>query len=300
MSSTRSPSQKGPATSASASRSGSGTPRRFSDGDAPARPQGGRVPRPPRADASPSPHQAKAGPDNTRASAVIVSHGQPSDPAPAEAALAAFSTGVARALPGWHVGSATLASPGALDAALAAAGPAPLIYPLFMTRGWFTGEALLKRLRDRHAQVLAPFGQDPGLAAMAATLVREVIAARGWQAGETRLFVAAHGSGRSPAPARDTGAFCDALAGQIGLAEIRAGFVEEPPYLADQAFDLGATSICLPYFAAKGGHVTDDVPEALELARFEGVLLDPIGCAPGAPGLAAAALRRAAGAALSA
>jgi len=239
-------------------------------------------------------------PKGPATSAVIVSHGQPSDPDPAEAVLSDFAGKVAHAMPGWHVGSATLAKPGALDAALEAAGPEPLVYPLFMTEGWFTGDALIERLRDRQAEVLLPFGRDPGLPDMAAELLRDVLEDQGWTASETRLFVAAHGSGRSPNPARNTRTFCDALATRIGMKEIRAGFVEEPPYLADRAFDLGKKAICLPFFAARGGHVTDDVPEALDLAQYEGVCLDPIGCAPGAPGLAAAALGRAADPALSA
>lgn len=50
---------------------------------------------------------------------LIVAHGQPSDPGPAEAALAGFAGRVAGHLAGWRVGSATLAAPGALAAALA-------------------------------------------------------------------------------------------------------------------------------------------------------------------------------------
>ena len=224
-------------------------------------------------------------------SAIIVSHGQPSAPDPAEAVLSDFASRVARDLPGWHVGAATLAKPGALDAALADAGPGALIYPMFMTEGWFTREALRQRLDTHKAHVLPPFGRDPSLPAMAADLIAGVLRDRGWQADDVRVFIAAHGSGRSPNSARNTHAFRDALAGITNLAEIRVGFVEEPPYLADEAFDLGPKSICLPYFAAKGGHVTDDIPEALELAQFEGMLLDPLGCAPGAPGVVAAALR---------
>lgn len=226
-------------------------------------------------------------------SAIIVSHGQPSAPDPAEAVLSDFAAQVARALPGWHVGAATLAKPGALDAALADAGPGALIYPMFMTEGWFTREALRQRLETHEARVLPPFGRDPSLPAMAADLIAGALRDRGWLAGETRVFIAAHGSGRSPNSARNTRAFRDALAGITEFAEIRVGFVEEPPYLADEAFDLGAKAICLPFFAAKGGHVTDDIPEALELAQFEGVLLDPLGCAPAAPGVVAAALRKA-------
>ncbi|MBQ0748608.1 MAG: cobalamin biosynthesis protein CbiX [Roseovarius sp.] len=224
--------------------------------------------------------------------ALIVSHGQPSDPDPAEAVLAGFAAEVARALPGWQVGSATLAKPGALEAALADAGPGAHVYPYFMTGGWFTGEALIERLAGAQAVVLPPFGHDPGLPGMAAALLSEVMAAQGWQAPEVRVFLAAHGSGRSAQAAIDSQGFAAALAAALPVAEVRVGFVEEPPYLADQARDLGARAICLPFFAAKGGHVTEDIPKALELAGFQGVLLDPIGCAPGAAALVARGLKR--------
>lgn len=225
--------------------------------------------------------------------AIIVSHGQPSDPDPAEAALAEFAANVARSLPGWHVGSATLAKPGALEAALADAGAGALIFPYFMTGGWFTGEALMQRLEGVQAEVLPPFGLDPGLPGLAAALLADVMTEQGWHASEVRVFLAAHGSGRSPQTARDTQAFAAALAELLPVAELRVGFVEEPPYLADQAFDLGARAICLPFFAAKGGHVLDDIPDALALAEFRGVLMDPLGCAPGAAALVARSLARA-------
>lgn len=226
--------------------------------------------------------------------AIIVSHGQPSAPDPAEADLARFANAVARGLPGWHVGSATLAKPGALEAALAVAGPDVRIYPFFMTGGWFTGEVILERLEGHRAVVMPPFGLDPGLPGLAAALLGEALEARGWRAGDTRVFLAAHGSGRSGNAARDTQRFAADLARLMPLAELRVGFIEEPPYLADQAFDLGARAICLPFFAAKGGHVLDDIPEALDLAEFNGVLLDPIGCVPGAAALVASTLVRAA------
>src|SRR6056297_1035522 len=224
--------------------------------------------------------------------AIIVSHGQPSDPDPAQADLERFTARVAEALPGWHVGAATLAAPGALDAALDAAGPAPLVYPLFMTEGWFTGDNLRKRLSGApEAHVLRPLGVSTELPDLTADLLRDVLADRGWPAGETQLFIAGHGSGRSANSARDTRAFAEAVAQRMRFAEMRVGFVEEPPYLADQAAGLGARAICLPFFAAILGHVIDDIPEALDGAGFEGVRLDPIGCAPGVPALVARALQ---------
>lgn len=229
----------------------------------------------------------------TRPAAIIVSHGQPSDPDPAQRDLERFTSRVAALLPDWHVGSATLAKEGALDCALDAAGGRPLIYPLFMTEGWFTGDNLRKRLHSApDARILRPLGVSPALPDLAANLLREVLAARGWDAGDTQLFIAGHGSGRSPNSARDTHAFAEALALRIAFAEQRVGFVEEPPYLADQAAGLGAQAICLPFFAARLGHVIDDIPEALDASGFAGVRLDPIGCAPLVPQLVAGALTR--------
>jgi len=225
----------------------------------------------------------------TRTSAaLIVSHGQPSDPGPAEEALAQFAARVAEHLPGWHVGAATLAQPGALDAALAAAIEAPRVYPLFMTEGWFTGENLRNRLAGASdAEILRPLGVSPHLPALAAELLGREIAQAGWTPGDTRLFLAGHGSGRSGNSARDTRAFADALGALLPLAEIRTGFVEEAPFLADAARGLGTQSLCLPFFAAAGGHVVDDIPEALDAAGFRGRRLAPLGLAPEVPALVA-------------
>jgi len=227
----------------------------------------------------------------TTPAALVVSHGQPSDPDPAEAELSLFTAQVAAQLPGWQVTSATLAKPGALDAALSEAGPAPVVYPLFMTEGWFTGENLRNRLADAPgARVLRPLGVSPDLPALAADLLGHEIARAGWRAQETRLFVAGHGSGRSPNSARDTRAFARALGEHIALAEIRVGLVEEAPRLAEAARGLGARSICLPFFAARRGHVIDDIPEALDAAGFDGLRLAPIGLAPPVPALVARAI----------
>ena len=226
--------------------------------------------------------------------AIIVGHGQPGDPDPAEAAQAAFAAQVAGALPGWHVGSATLAKAGALDAALADAGPAPLVYPLFMTEGWFTGDNLRARLAGAPgARVLRPLGVSPELPDLAAGLLRETLARQGWQAGATQVLIAGHGSGRSPNSARDTRAFARAVGDGLELAELRVGFIEEPPFLTDVAAGMAAQAICLPFFAARGGHVTGDIPEALDKAGFAGLRLDPVGCAAAVPALVARALQAA-------
>lgn len=226
--------------------------------------------------------------------AIIVSHGQPSEPDPPEADLAALAARVARHLPGWRIASATLAKPGALDIALGAAGGACLVYPLFMTDGWFVRSALPKRLGDVPARILPPLGVDPALPALVADHLITVLQTRGWRADETCLLVASHGSGRSPRSKQATEAFTVRLAARLPFGDIRTGYVEEPPRIGDMVRDCPSPALCLPFFAAYGGHVKEDITEALAAGAFPGPLLDPIGTFDAIPELIARSLALAA------
>lgn len=228
--------------------------------------------------------------------ALIVAHGQPSDPAPAEADLARLAAAVAPHLPGRPLAAATLADPGALAAALArlAPGAAPLlVVPFFMAGGWFTQAELPRRLAAAgagRARILPPFGLWAATAQLAADKAGAAALAQGWAAGETTLILAAHGSGRSPAPAAATRRLADDIAARQSFAEIRAGFIEEPPHVADVARNAGARAICLPLFVARWGHARSDIPEALDQAGFTGIRLDPIGTDDAVPALIARAI----------
>lgn len=391
--------------------------------------------------------------------ALIVAHGQPSDPDPAEAALAVLAARVADALPpGWQVESATLAAPGALEAALSRfgdAGPPLLIYPMFIADGWFTQVNLPKRLRaaglnvmgveetleakagaakagearadaasqrastqpeaageglgpeahraapvggsgrrlvshavrggmgddsraaddlpgnpagpgsaetgapshraqealgpdaaargraavegevsapaeaagepalgppnspatdaarrdgqartwpadrptsprPRAATILPPFGLDPGILPLALRILGEALAEQGWRAAETRLIVAAHGSFKSPAPAAVARRLARAIISDLPFAEMRTAFIDQAPRIAEAAREMPPPALCLPLFAAAGGHVEEDLPAALAEAGFAGRSLPPLGLASGVPGLVAAALQTAA------
>ncbi len=227
---------------------------------------------------------------------LIVAHGQPGDPGPQQAAIEALAMRVAALLPEREVLGATLAAPGALKAGLR---PGALVYPMFMAGGWFTKVELPRRLVEagaEGAEILAPFGADPGLVGLALAQIRAVADAAGWRMDEVALLIAAHGSGRSRAPAEAARAFGAALQGQ--LAEISCGFVEEAPYLVDAARDLvarglDARAICLPFFATEAGHVTGDLPDAMAEAGCRGRVLLPLGMADEVPAMIAAAVQRA-------
>jgi sirohydrochlorin ferrochelatase len=208
--------------------------------------------------------------------ALIVTHGQPADPGPPEAALAALAADVGRHLPGWQVGSATLAAEGALANAVAGLGPTGVVFPLFMACGWFTGTHLPDRLAAAGGagwRIGLPFGCLPAIQALAIDLVREALTA---PAAETELILAAHGSGRSAAPATIAQFVATRIGKTLRLARVRAAFIDQGPRLADLR-DFGPHALCLPYFAATGGHVTQDIPEALAEAGFQGRLMPAIG-----------------------
>ncbi len=208
---------------------------------------------------------------------LIVAHGQPSDPAPAARDLADLACQVAVHLPEWTVASATLAEPGAIEAA--AAGAPGLVFPLFMAGGWFTRVQIPQRLAQAGAlgwQVLEPFGCDPAVHDLARRMAAE--------AGGGDVIVAAHGSFKSPVPAAIAQAVANGIAADRPAARVEAGFIDQAPQLAGLT-GFGKDAICLPFFAMSGGHVTDDIPSALAEAGFSGP--HPAASGAGRPGAGA-------------
>jgi sirohydrochlorin ferrochelatase len=218
--------------------------------------------------------------------ALIVAHGQPSDPGPAARALEGLAERVQQALPGWRVRAATLAEPGALARAVAGQA-AGVVFPMFMAGGWFTRVNIPAKLAEAGAQVgpdgwqvLEPFGCDPAVHDLCIALVRD--------SGAAEVILAAHGSFKSPAPSDIAFHLADRIAGETG-AQVRAGFIDQEPQLSGLT---GFGEVCLPFFAAEGGHVSDDIPAALAAAGFAGRILPPVGLDPRVSGIIAAAIAR--------
>ncbi len=212
--------------------------------------------------------------------AIIVAHGQPSDPDPAEASLARFAAQVDVLTQDVSVHSATLAAPGRLEAVMDELPSDAVIYPLFMAKGWFVTSALPKRVGNHGLRILDPLGVDPELPTLVCTALGEVLASKQWVTEHTDLVIAAHGSGRSRNPAAVTLEFAETLGGLLPFKTLKVGFVEEPPSISDAASGAGAQSLCLPFFACTGGHVLEDVPQELERAGFQGATLPVVGELP--------------------
>ena len=228
-------------------------------------------------------------------SALIVAHGSPSAPDGPETAVRALAAQTSLRLPGWTVRGATLAAEGALETALDEIPSSRLlIYPFFMSDGWFVRNELPRRLR-RHREnsweILAPFGHDRAIPALCLRAVQTVTKSTGIPLPETTVLLAAHGSRSAPQPRAVAERTARILAASEVFGEVRVGFLEEAPAVSVAA-RLPAPSVCLPLFTGRAGHVEIDLPRELNEASWSGTVLEPVGTWPEIPDLVATALLR--------
>lgn len=223
--------------------------------------------------------------------ALIVAHGQPSAPLPAERALAQLASKVASCLPGRRIGSATLAAPGALELALEELRPGALVFPQFIANGWFVQDVLKSRIAGHQVRLLDPLGTLPGLATLAATALETTFDTEGWDAQEAHVLVAAHGSAKGKAAGLAARRFIRDLSCELPGPGISVGFVEEAPMLSDLVAELPRQTVCLPLLAMAGEHLKEDVTAELRQRGFAGPILPAVGQLPGVPGEIALSLR---------
>ena len=209
--------------------------------------------------------------------ALIVAHGQPGDPNPPEIELARLAVQVQERMVGWRILSATMACPGALETAAKDIAPRALVYPFFMSEGWFVREALPERLAAYQLRYLPPFGTDPELPTFAALEIRREISLRGWSPERTHIVIVAHGSKRCEHAADAVQSLTKSLAALLPCADIQIGFLDQAPYVSQVATDLGPQALCLPFFANEGDHITKDIPQTLGDVQFQGILLQVLG-----------------------
>ena len=227
--------------------------------------------------------------------AVLVAHGQPSAPEPAEAALAVLAGKVQEHLPDWRIHSATLAATDRLEEVCDTLDGPLTIYPCFMSEGYFTRTVLPRRLGPRHAHVLGPLGLEAELPDLVIEVLEGQAGRRSWELSSVEVLLAAHGSARGGKAAEAARRFLNALTSRTNLSGVRLGFVEQGPFIGDAVRDLPERTLCLPFFAQEGDHVRNDIGDALRDVDFAGEVLPVIGELPGAPALIARSLQRSVG-----
>lgn len=208
-----------------------------------------------------------------------------------EKRLAALAAKVRAELPGWTVRSATIAAGDHLKHELEACRSVPFVLPIFMTDGWFTNTCLPKCMKGYTVRQLPPLGTHPELPALTAQHLRSEAESAGWALEDCDVLLAAHGSATGNAASLCTERFVAALRQHVPGTPLRTGYLEQDPGIADTVRRCGPKTLALPFFAASGGHVMEDVPLELDAAGFTGARLEALGEAGFIPALIANTLK---------
>lgn len=170
----------------------------------------------------------------------------------------------------------------ALATARASGAKQILVYPLFMSDGYFVDTKLPEEISaagcEGLAKVMAPLGSDDELVAL--MLRRAAVLARDerMSPANTRLLVVGHGSkSGKPASAAATKRFAGSLRGRGVFRTIDVAYLEEAPLLADVLKASDQTTIVLGYFFAPGLHAAEDVPNALAQSGADAIYAGAVG-----------------------
>lgn len=157
-------------------------------------------------------------------------------------------------------------------------GPA-VVYPVFMSDGYFVMQAIPKMLEGetdrRQIEVATPVGLSPGLAELVAQHGEAAAQAVGFFAQDIKLLLVAHGSKSDPASRNAAQCVASALAMEQRFAGIELAFLEESPFLDDHIKVVEGPVVVVGLFAGEGLHGGVDLPEAVERAGRNDVVLSP-------------------------
>ncbi len=186
----------------------------------------------------------------------------------------------------------------ALESAAASGAREIIVYPVFMSAGYFTNTELPSRIRaagfERQCRILTPLGLDP---AIPGVMISDAISAAqeaGLDVASTRLLVAGHGSKFGPGSARATRSAAAQIEASQAFGSVSVAFLEEAPFLDEELRGDRPPTIVSGFFSGEGLHAGEDVPAAIRESRARAVYAGPVGASAGVAHLMAQALHEAA------
>ena len=176
-----------------------------------------------------------------------------------------------------------------------------VVYPLFLSDGYFTRMRLPEMLnaasrvdRRRTIRMLPPLGLDPALVLILIDRLMETAQARGLAAARTSVILLAHGSSKDPASRIAAERITAELGRRTSFRAVRTALLEEPPSLREAASELSGPVIIFGLFAGEGMHGGGDAPQLVEdLGRSDTVFAGTISQLDGIADVVAAAVARA-------
>jgi len=160
-----------------------------------------------------------------------------------------------------------------------------VVYPLFLSDGYFTRVALpwlVERAKQHDAtrtiSILPPLGLDPALADVIADEAVAGAHSRGNLPAETSIVLLAHGSKQDPASRIAAERLADCIRQRRCFYDTRIALLEEAPSLADAIGRMSGPIIVVGLLAGEGMHGAADAKRLVaELKRDDVMLMGPVG-----------------------
>ena len=164
--------------------------------------------------------------------------------------------------------------------------PVVAVVPVLMADGYTSRTVLPKAVADAApdglvVRITPPLGTSPGVGDIIARRALLACRDRGWQAAQTSLLVAGHGTVRDPRSGDTAKSTADRLRAGGAFGDARAGFLEQPPLLADVLSELQPKPcVVAGFFADAGDHAVRDLPSLINRNHPNAAYLGPIGVDP--------------------
>ncbi len=154
-----------------------------------------------------------------------------------------------------------------------------VVVPLFTARGYFAGDVIPAEMRltgakterdGKRIQLTRPIGEHEYMQAIVRTRLRETLEKHALPPADTAAVIIGHGT-RRMAQSRDaTRRQTEQIRALNWLREAVDVYLDDEPGIPSLFERTAAPNVvALPYFLAKGSHVTRDVPRALGITELD-------------------------------
>jgi sirohydrochlorin cobaltochelatase len=175
-----------------------------------------------------------------------------------------------------------------------------IVYPLFLSAGYFTRVRLPRLLEDaqeadmsRSIHILPPLGVDPSFGALIIERLLATALGHRMPPELTNVVLLAHGSTGDPASRGAAEQVAAQVRQRLIFRSVRIALLEEPPFLADAVGYASGPLLVFGLFAGEGMHGAGDAPNLVAaLNRAGAVFAGTITGLPGIADLIAAAVAR--------
>ncbi len=159
-----------------------------------------------------------------------------------------------------------------------------LIYPLFMSDGYFVNTVLKVRVAKLDlpfpVTTLPPVGLSADLPDLLHRRSLEIAGEANFKPKQSRLLLVGHGSKIGHASSKVTEKVARQLAAYDVFAQVQTAYLEELPLLHNQLAADRKQTVVVGFFASDGLHAYDDVPAAIAETGANAVYTGAIGSHP--------------------